>query len=129
MPERYITVDGSDSGHCCFEATVIDTKKLSPDGAEQQYNVCECLWEADATTICAALNGPDEMDTVAINHAHKLALHLECILADYSGPWYEQALQSLGEYRSAMDAIHERESPTFMGEPVLKKGADDENSS
>ena len=32
------------------------------------------------------------------------------------------AMQTLGEYRSAMNAIHERESPTFMGEPVTAAG-------
>lgn len=32
------------------------------------------------------------------------------------------AMQTLGEYRSAMNAIHERESPTFMGEPVTAGG-------
>jgi hypothetical protein len=58
------------------------------------------------------------MDAVAIRYAHKMALDLECILAEYGGSWYNTAMQTLGEYRSAMNAIHERESPTFMGEPV-----------
>jgi len=32
-------------------------------------------------------------------------------------------MKTIGEYRSAMNAIHERESPTFMGEPVgIKQG-------
>lgn len=63
-----------------------------------------------------------EMDAVAIKYAHKMALDLECILAEYGGSWYNTAMQTLGEYRSAMNAIHERESPTFMGEPVTAAG-------
>ena len=63
-----------------------------------------------------------EMDAVAIKYAHKMALDLECILAEYGGSWYNTAMQTLGEYRSAMNTIHERESPTFMGEPVTAAG-------
>lgn len=60
------------------------------------------------------------MSEVADKFAHKLALDLECILSDsYSGRWYDSALQTLGEYRMAMNAIHERESPTYMGEPLI----------
>ncbi len=58
----------------------------------------------------------DEMSAVADQFAHRLALDLECVLADYQGTWYETAMKTLGDYRSAMNAIHERESPTFMGE-------------
>jgi len=61
----------------------------------------------------------DEMDAVASKYAHKLALDLECVLSDYNGKWWDTAMQTLGEYRSAMNAVHERESPTHMGEPVL----------
>jgi len=59
-----------------------------------------------------------DMNLVAEKYAHKLALDLECVLADYSGTWYETAMKTLGDYRSAMNEIHERESPTFMGEPL-----------
>lgn len=68
----------------------------------------------------------DEMDAIASKYAHKLALDLECVLLDYHGKWWNTAMQTLGEYRSAMNAIHERESPTHMGEPVIpaRKGAE-----
>lgn len=59
------------------------------------------------------------MREVAEEHAHGLALELECVLYDYSGQWYESALNKLSAYRAAMDAIHECESPTYMGEPVI----------
>lgn len=61
----------------------------------------------------------DEMSAVADQFAHRLALDLECVLADYQGTWYDTAINTLGAYREAMNAIHERESPTFMGEPLL----------
>lgn len=64
-----------------------------------------------------------EMDQVAITHAHGLALDLGCILADdYHGKWYDSASSRLASYREAMNAIHERESPTFLGEPVIHNG-------
>lgn len=63
----------------------------------------------------------DEMDAVASKYAHKMALDLECVLSDYNGRWWDTAINTIGEYRSAMNAIHERESPTHMGEPVLPK--------
>lgn len=62
----------------------------------------------------------EEMSAVADQYAHKLALDLECVLADYSGTWYDTAISTLGAYREAMNAIHERQSPTFMGEPVIR---------
>jgi hypothetical protein len=57
-----------------------------------------------------------EMDEVAIKFAHRLALELECVLADRNVNW-DRAMNLIGEYRSAMNAIHEQHSPTFMGEP------------
>lgn len=63
----------------------------------------------------------EPMTQVADLHAHKLALMLECVLsgAPPSQRFYNEALSALGEYRSAMNAIHEQHSPTFLGEPVL----------
>ena len=69
----------------------------------------------------AALEGAElaePMIEVADRYAHRLALELECVLADRPG-YYDKAMQVLGEYRSAMNAIHERHSPTFMGEPLI----------
>ncbi len=60
-----------------------------------------------------------DMNLIAEQYAHKLALDLECVLADYSGKWWDTAIKTLGAYREAMNAIHERESPTWMGEPLL----------
>jgi hypothetical protein len=71
----------------------------------------------------AAGQEPDDiaaaMGAVADEFAHKLALDLECILAEYSGRWYATAIDTLGKYRAAMREIHETISPTFMGEPLI----------
>ena len=39
----------------------------------------------------------DAMDEVAQRFAHRLALDLECVLANYSGPWYNQAMNTLSQ--------------------------------
>jgi len=62
----------------------------------------------------------DAMDEVAHRFAHRLALDLECVLAKYDGPWYDQAWETLSQYRSEMNKLHEQVSPTFMGEPLIK---------
>lgn len=65
MAKRYAIYGGSQSMHCCFEATVVDTSK--PDivsgkhyqGSDGQYHyepVCECFTMDDAIKVCAALN-------------------------------------------------------------------------
>jgi len=63
----------------------------------------------------------EPMIDVADRYAHRLAMHLELILFEYGGQYYNEAISTLGEYRDAMNAIHERHSPTHMGEPVLPK--------
>jgi hypothetical protein len=54
-------VEGSQSSHCCFEATVVDTQRPCMIQGKQ-YNgqfeaVCECFEVADANMIAKALNG------------------------------------------------------------------------
>jgi hypothetical protein len=62
---RYQVVDGSQSAHCCFEATVVDTTKpviiagkqwTRGDGEPQWEAVCECFYREDADRIAAAMN-------------------------------------------------------------------------
>lgn len=52
---RFTVVLGSYSGHCCFEASVIDT--TTPDDGEA---VCECVEVLNAHAICASLNSAHE---------------------------------------------------------------------
>lgn len=66
MQNRYIIQEGSNSGHCCFSYTVVDTAKpclryggtqyLTTKGDPEYDSVCECFDVEDAELICAALN-------------------------------------------------------------------------
>lgn len=51
---RFKVVEGSESGHCCFVATVVDTEKTSIAAI-----VCECLEPEDAQRVADALNRAD----------------------------------------------------------------------
>lgn len=62
---RYEVRDGSQSGHCCFESTVVDTEEPSMANGEQLDDdddnprfdsVCECFNKDDAEKIAVALN-------------------------------------------------------------------------
>ncbi len=67
MSERYKVVDGSQSAHCCFGATVVDTTRPTIIG-RKHYNdefesICECWERSDADRIAAALNSAMERET------------------------------------------------------------------
>ena len=68
MSERWRVVGQSQSGHCCFEATVVDgsrpimrhgTPSRNDKGEAEYEPICECFTEAEAIQICAALNAVD----------------------------------------------------------------------
>lgn len=68
---RYQSIDKSQSGHCCFEATVVDTTKpeivngehyRDREGRFRYEIVCECFSMKDAQLICDALNAKDAME-------------------------------------------------------------------
>jgi hypothetical protein len=68
----------------------------------------------------AMLEAVEPMTDVADRYAHRMAMVLECVLMDRaSDRWWNEAMQVLSEYRTAMNAIHEQHSPTHMGEPLL----------
>ena len=57
---RYVVIPESQSGHCCFDYTIVDTERPQLING-MRYNkqcapVCECFEEEDALLICAALN-------------------------------------------------------------------------
>jgi len=63
--DRYKALEGSESGHCCFEATVVDTQTPTfiggqryqgSDGEPKCEQICECFDMADAERIAAAMN-------------------------------------------------------------------------
>jgi len=49
MEQRYVVIKGSESGHCCFEFTVVDTQ-------DKPHWVCECFDEEQALIIAMELN-------------------------------------------------------------------------
>ena len=53
---RYVVIEKSQSSHCCFEATVVDTHKPSPYNEGQFEQVCECFDIEDAERVAEALN-------------------------------------------------------------------------
>ena len=61
---RFRVVDGSQSAHCCFAATVVDTTQPVMVGGEhyegQFVAVCECFQEGKAKKIAEALNAAEE---------------------------------------------------------------------
>lgn len=56
---RYKIIDGSESGHCCFDATVVDTQTPHSVYRDEFHCVCECFDTEDAEKICAALNASE----------------------------------------------------------------------
>lgn len=60
MNDRYLVVEGSQSGHCCFDFTVVDSSEPLMLNGEHYKNrfkqVCECFYEEDARMIADALN-------------------------------------------------------------------------
>lgn len=56
---RYVVVEGSESGHCCFEATVMDLQ--TDDG------IAECFSKEDAEFVAKALNQKDHLDRIVAN--------------------------------------------------------------
>lgn len=60
MSNRYVAIEGSQSGHCCFEATVIDTQKPEIFNGKHYNNryeaICECLDLDQAKEIAHAMN-------------------------------------------------------------------------
>lgn len=58
MSGRYKVLVGSQSGHCCFDYTVVDTLKPHPVYASQGLfdAICETFREEEAHAVARALN-------------------------------------------------------------------------
>jgi hypothetical protein len=65
--ERYRLVSGSQSDHCCFAWTVVDTtlpRMIQGEHYNGQFEpLCECVEEEDAKLIVAALNAMRSKDS------------------------------------------------------------------
>ena len=63
MSYRYRVEEGSQSAHCCFVATVVDTKNvtfINDEGTKIYETVCECFTISDAAKIATALNKTEQ---------------------------------------------------------------------
>lgn len=64
---RYKVIEGSQSLHCCFSFTIVDTKKPLEqyegfDSLPEFDSVCECFDSESAELICNALNLSEEQN-------------------------------------------------------------------
>ncbi len=55
MKDRFIVINDSISGHCCFEYTVVDTRGIQDDDTPGK-TMCETFGKDEANLICDALN-------------------------------------------------------------------------
>ena len=103
-----------------------DARKIMLWKAIERYRAAGCREEHHAYKDALGnyiddMLDVEEMTEVADRYAHRLALALECVLMDrQSDRWWNESMQLIGEYRSAMNAIHEQHSPTHMGEPRIE---------
>lgn len=59
VKDRFKIIEGSQSGHCCFEYTIVDTEKPTIVNGKDD-SVCECFEKEQAELICKALNAYKE---------------------------------------------------------------------
>lgn len=64
--KRFVAIEGSQSGHCCFEATVLDTHSetlRSENRPALHFDaICECFSIEDAEFIANKLNKTKKYD-------------------------------------------------------------------
>lgn len=67
MDKRYIYTKESESEHCCFTHTVIDTAGGKEDyGDYWKVTICECFDEKYAILITDTLNKMEEMSKTTL---------------------------------------------------------------
>lgn len=114
----------ADEREICHNLALMNgTKAADKEAWEMAQIIARSIRERAAEHDASVM----EMRDVADRYASQLAMWLELILFDYGGKYYGSAMEALGSYRSAMNAIHERESPTFMGEPVVSSVGTSDN--
>ena len=76
---RYEVIPESNSGHCCFDASVVDTTRPLLIGGVQpkddrgnpcHVTICECFDVADAERICMLLNEAHQPSGIVLNTPH-----------------------------------------------------------
>lgn len=76
---RYEVIPESNSGHCCFDASVVDTTRPLLIGGIQLKDgcgnlrhkaICECFDVADAERICTLLNEAHQPSGIVLDAPH-----------------------------------------------------------
>lgn len=96
---RFKVVEGSQSVHCCFSATVVDTRypHRTYHGVtiENKYEtVCECFDESVAETICNILNASPDL----VGDEEDRRDHLAHIERERALHRYNQSPESLEDF-------------------------------
>lgn len=74
---RYKVIKGSQSAHCCFEWTVVDTTRKAMYTASGFEAVCECFDEIDADKIVGSLNSSQSRLSEAVKVLQRIAANYE----------------------------------------------------
>lgn len=71
MP-RYIVINESQSAHCCFEATVVDshTPRAGYASDDKYSQICECFSVEEAQKIADALNAAEPKPAIPPSYTH-----------------------------------------------------------
>ena len=104
MSGRYKVLAGSQSGHCCFDYTVVDTLKPHPVYASQGLfaAICETFREEGAHAVARALNAATT-NQAALARALNAATTNQAALAR-AARLFEEALPKFNWGASALDA-------------------------
>ena len=62
--KRYLVIEGSQSAHCCFEATVVDTTKPDNCCVGVFEEVCECFSIEAANKVADSLNKTNNLNLI-----------------------------------------------------------------
>ena len=102
MKERYKIVEGSESAHCCFSATILDTHQpedcTNADGTPYYYNLAECFYIKDAENIVKALHQQEEYNKLW--HENMASEAASDMLVDYLYDVIEEDLYNFYEWYS-----------------------------
>ncbi len=108
MTDRYLILERSKSGHCCFLYTVMDGSKPEMIGGKhyecskgKHYEaVCECFEKEEAELVAAALNEREELkaaELLATKAMTYLAGKLSMMNGKFSYEWIQEALTEVAK--------------------------------
>lgn len=112
MSERYKVVKGSESGHCCFDATVIDTQTPHPVYTGEHDWVCECFDMKTAQKIAKVLNvAPTTTEQQPSPDVTALVEALELMVATHDeGGWPTETIAIARDALTTYRKQHEGQS-------------------